>query len=417
MVGKGNSLRSRLLGGDEPVDEQMIEALESRLEESETVVYQLTSPGGLTHERDGETRERGGGDDGTILAATDRKLVFVVDTADSIDIADFSYPDVKEIEESGIVRTNVAITVWWRGTFRFSPRESDTAGDVVEYVSDVSETWQRVVTALKDARQHITPLPEFISDGETIGARQARKAARKKIETATEWASSAREPIQGVVEDRIAEVERDLAHTRAEAYHDRARALSSRGEALADARHYDDAFATLRRSKSHAETALAIAIQQGFEMASTVESRASTIDSQLLRLQELPLDRAERALDRALAVDNPRLAVIAWEQALEHYRDALTAGWGTDASFDGDTDALRMQIEWIVATLVDLRRRLAEHHESAGDKFPAGTGRARTHYEVACDHLAAAEDLASTYSAGEADAIRDYQEWIAGKLT
>jgi len=416
MTRDGGTFRSRLLGSDDQFDERMVEAVESRLDGTESVVDHLTASGPLVHEHGGERTERG---DEAVLAVTDRKLVFVIRSeTERLQTADVPYTDLRTVEEGGgLLRTQVSITVWGRGTFRLRPRETDRVADVVAFVTEASETWQRTVAALQDARQQFVALSDAVEDGDMAAARAAREAVHEKVATARERAGDADDPVLSTIEERAEAVERDLARTRMETRFERAGTLRPRARELADAGAYTGAYATLARARAHVETALAIATEWEFPMADRLRSETDALAERIADLESLPLERAQRALERALSVDDPRRAVAAWEDALAHYRDALAAGWGTDADFDGGTDALRMQIEWLVATVLDVRCRLAQRYESEGDTYHTAGARAVAgdRYETACTHLAAARRLAAQYRAGDVESIREQFGWVAGK--
>jgi hypothetical protein len=99
--------------------------------------------------------------------------------------------------------------------------------------------------------------------------------------------------------------------------------------------------------------------------------------------------------------------VAEWELALDHYRETLAAGWGTDAAFAGATDALRMQIEWVVTNIVRERKRLASSMEADAKRHRVeGNGeRAADCYEAAAAHLTKARRLAAEYDTGDEAAL------------
>ncbi|MFC7132544.1 MULTISPECIES: hypothetical protein [Salinibaculum] len=418
MAQRTGILRSRLLGGNQPTDGKMVEALESRLAEDEPVVHQLASTGALVHEQDDETRQRGGSDGGTLLAATDRKLVFVIDTKSGRETADIPYTDVKRIErEDGILSTTVVLTVWGRGTFRLKPTSADGVDDLVGDVTALSRTWQLVVAALQDARQHISLLEERVERGEMDDAEESRQSAREHIETATGRIDVDDTAVRQTLQQRVRTVRTELRRTVSRARMSRGRDLVEEADGLADRRAYDAAHRCLRQAREHFERALDVAIEEDFETADDLRADLDDLADRERTLQGRPLERAEAARERAQAAAGPAEEAIAWEEALAHYRDALEAGWGTDATFDGDTDALRMQIEWVVANLVDARMAIAEALEWNGDRCRdrAQSERARTRYAVAREHLAVARRLAAQYHTGDVATLDERAARLCGK--
>lgn len=411
MAHNAGTLRSRLLGEDRPTKQRMVAALASRLEESEDVEYQLTSAGGLTHEEDsGETYKKGGGDGGTLLAVTDRKLVFVVDTRSGLETADVPYTDLKDISaDRGILKTTLSVRVWACGTYSFEPNEGETADRVAEFATNGGRTWQRVVAALQDARQHISTVASYVADGDMAAAREARESARSNLETAQTRIGEAQRWFRAPLEERAERVEAELTRTWMEARFERGRTLLEVARERTASDRYDQAAAAFQGAREHLERALTIAIEDGFALASDIQTTLSELRDHLDTLRARPLTFAERSRAQAQMADSAELAIVAWEEALDHYRDALEAAWGTGVDFDGDADALRMQIEWVVANVVSERERLAADLESEGDNHrQAGNyDQASDRYEAAAEQVAMARRLARQYRTGDAGTLTD----------
>lgn len=415
MTHSGGSLRSRLLGGDQPVDDRLVEGLESRLEGTESVEYRLTSGSAVSHEHGEDTHRMGEG--GALLGVTDRKLVIVFDTGSEIEAVDLPYTDLKNIEKSGLLWTKLSITVWGQGTYRFRTRQSGTAGDAVDFVSGVTGIWQRAVAALQDARQHISELSAQFEAGEMDAVAESRGTILDHINTARQQAERAPQPVERAIDERVASVERELARARMEGRLHYGRSLGETARELADARRYDEAYETLERARSHVGTALRIALEWNLPEADRIRSARDALSEQLWDLGAQPLQRADEALERARAAETTHTALHRWEHALDCYRDALTAGWGTGV-FEGDTDALRMQIEWLVGRVVGLRCRLADRYESERDAYRAEGAEAVAldRCETAWFHLDSAERLARQYLAGDAGAIRERKRQLAAEF-
>jgi hypothetical protein len=181
---------------------------------------------------------------------------------------------------------------------------------------------------------------------------------------------------------------------------------------------FKDAHARLRRAREHFDQALTVAEHNRFDAASDIRSDCEALADRIATLEARPLDLAERARERAQAASSTQDAVDHWESALAYYRTALEAGWGVDADFDGGTDALRMQIEWVVATIVGLHRSRAEELVASGDEVAwTDSDTATDRYETACDHLRCAHDLAIQYRAGDAEALADWLARLDRKCT
>jgi hypothetical protein len=413
MSQNSKTLRSRLLGQDRPPKQRMVEALESHLDEEETLEYQLTSDGNLTHEDGDDTYEKGGGEGGTLLAVTDRKLVVVVDTRTGLETADVPYTDLKDIEaHSGILSTTLSVTVWGRGTFTFDPDDGDRAERVADFATKGSRAWQRVVAALQDARQHISTIPGYVADADVEAARDARSSARENLTTAQQRINGTPRWFRTPLEARYDRVEAELAERWMDARADRGETLRSTAADRIDASgslEYDATYRTLARGRHHLEAALTVAIEADFSRASEIQASLTALHETVTELEARPLALAEWARQRAQDADTSEAAVSAWEEALDHYRDAMEAGWGTDANFDGDDEGLRMQIEWVVANLLRKRRVVAAGLEAEGDDHAVSGNpdQARDHYGAAADQIAMARRLAAQYRAGNAEALTE----------
>lgn len=410
-----------LFGGGTDTD-QMADALAWRLDDEEQVAYRLTSTDGLECERQGQTHRKGTDGDGTVLAATDRKLVFVVDTGDSVETADIAYTDLKRVErKGGLLSSTLQFSVWGRGKFRCTPTGGDDSSVLVEFVERASETAQRTVAALQDARQHTSQLLEQMADGDETAAFEARDAARSHLRRARSRLDPSPDSVREHLAERVEDAETELERTRLRARLERGKALAEEADHAADQadydREYERAHATLRRAREHLAVARSIAEECGFGLAGAVRAELATLEDRVVTLESQPLELAEAARERAQAATTPERAVVAWETTLEHYRDALTAGWGTPADFDGDTDALRLQIEWVVANVVHHRRQIADALEAEGHELRADgdTAGALDRYEAARDQLAMAQRLAEQYRAGDTATLERERERLRTK--
>lgn len=412
MIDMSGSVLSGLRNSTRRSDRKMVEALDSRLAESERVVSRLSASGALVHEADGETTERGGGDGGVLFVATDRKLVFVLDTPSGRQTADIPYTDLKDASvDSGFLSTTVSVTVWGRGEFRLSPSKASDVEEIVSYITTASEVWQRIVAALQDARQHISVLGSAITDGRTADADTAHESALDCLETARTRASDAPVVLQDALAERTEAVETERQRTRMESRLERGRTLAEQTTPVTETGDYDGTAADVYHAREQFEVALDIAIEEGFDAAPTIQSEIGTMDNRLATLGAQPLARAEQALGRATQATDPETAIERWEQALERYRDTLEAGWGTGVSFDGETDALRYQIEWVVTRILTLRQERAETLADEADELIwTDPETARSRLEESLAHLTDARRLAEQYRAGDAGSLADRVE-------
>jgi tetratricopeptide (TPR) repeat protein len=128
---------------------------------------------------------------------------------------------------------------------------------------------------------------------------------------------------------------------------------------------------------------------------------------------------AHQARERAMATDKHAVAVEHWQDAFEQYRNALTAGWGTDIDF-ADTEQLKERIEETVGDLIGAHRAYAETLEAAGDRALDSAGdteSARTRYRQARNQVDDALGLAREFRSGDPDAMRAFRDRLDEKLT
>ena len=409
MIDMSGSVLSGLRDSSRPTDQKMVEALDSRLADSERVVSRLSASGTLVHEADGETTERGGGDGGVLFVATDRKLVFVLDTPTGRQTADIPYTDVKDATvNSGFLSTSVSVTVWGRGEFTLSPSKAGDVEEIVSYITTASELWQRVVAALQDARQHLSVLDSAIREGRTADADAAHESALDCLETARARASDAPVVLRDAIMERVEAVDLERQRTRMESHIARGRTLAEQTTPVTETGDYDGTAEDVSHARKQFEIALELAIDHGFDAAPTIQDEIATLDDRLATLGTQPLARAEQALTRAQQATDPEEEIERWAQVLEDYRDTLEAGWGTDIDFDGERDALRYQIEWLVARLLTLRKERAERlAEEAKELAETDPDVAHTTLEEARTHLTEAQRLAEQYRAGDPDALAE----------
>ena len=150
-------------------------------------------------------------------------------------------------------------------------------------------------------------------------------------------------------------IERELARTRAEGRLDRVRELHREAGQLVRTEQFAAAVETHRRASADLELAASLIKEWGFDLQARLETERERLADQRALLESRPLEWTEAALARAHEAETRNDAVRAWEHALARYREVLTLGWGTDVDV-GDTDALRLQVEWLVGRVVECRR-------------------------------------------------------------
>jgi len=414
-----SALRSRLFGHTGLVAEEASEVLEGALESEESVEYLLPGAGTLVHEDDGR-EEMTGVADLTLAAATDRRLLFVAipggdGPADASDatVLDVPYTDVKRVDAEGrFLRPTLVVEGWIAGTYRFRTVGGAPLGDTVTYVRRASAGFQRVIAALGDAREQAAAMYEHLEAGRETEVREAEQVAMGKLDLAREWhARLDDEAVAETLENSIEAAEGELYWKSVEGRLARVDALAERVPEQTAAGAYTDAYRSYQRAREHLEKAMVLEIEYDFGRASEIQSKIEQIDLRLDHLRVRPLALAKQAQERALGTETPEVEVRAWQEAFEHYSDALLAGWGTDLEFAGETDALRFQVEWVVSNLVEAHqeraRQLADEAEACHTRGDLDGADER--YDEADEHLAAAERLASEYRSPDSDAVREHR--------
>jgi hypothetical protein len=257
---------------------------------------------------------------------------------------------------------------------------------------------------------------EAIEAGDLETARDRREAAAEKTEKARTYLGRFDIDPPAALQERIAEVQRERARTEIRTRIARAETLITEASHHTQAREYTEAYRSFWYARDHLETAQAVARKGDLSGPAEIQSKLDTIETRLSHLEVRPRALAQQACERARGTDKLAVEIDAWQEAFEQYRDALTAGWGTDIDFSGDKEQLRSQIEAVVGNLIERRQDLAARLEDEGDKHRRGhPDTAREHYDNALDQLEQAHQLAREFRAGDAESIRLERERLGSK--
>lgn len=405
-------------GSDEPTRGDILEAIGPHLTPDEELQHYIPGKAGVVHENSGTVEEiQPAEEGGSFMAVTDRQLVFAVVTESGEVVIDVPLIDVQKAEiESGFLKTTLSITVWNRGTYRFQPAAVDSVEDAVAFLNQASECWGIVDGLLDDLNVTTSALGEHIRKGRTDEAQETLRAANRKLDRAQARIEAA--GLERALVSRVESARTDLHRTRIRALLVRAETLATEAKHQTDAGAYTGAYSRYHRARDHLETALAIAGEYGIEKSPVITAGLWELENRIENLTVQPMALAKQARERATTTDNVDVAVETWKQAFEHYRDALTAGWGVDSDFVGDHDDLRVQIETAVAHLIEARREYAAELEARGDEDREGerVDNARYRYEQALDQLQAAHQLSREFRAGDPERIGEERDRLASKL-
>lgn len=416
MVLGTDKLRARLSRDSShagAASDAVVTALDGRIEADEPVLYRLPGKGDLSQTHDGETRTVTLSSAGeAMVVVTDRRLLFVVADPDDQRVAEVPYLDLKDVNAAdGLLKSRLTVAVWNEGEYSIRTAGGDTLGAAVGYLREVSTCWQQVVAAVEDAAERTEDLGEALEAGELEAARDAREAATAKLDRAAGKLDEFDHEPPAPLVDRVEQARADLAQTQIRGHFARAKTLMTEAQAQTDAGAYTGAFRSYWHARDHLETALSTARKADISKPAAIESKLDTIETRLDHLRVRPTALAQQAVERAEGTDKLDVEVEAWQEAFEHYRDALTAGWGTDIEFAGDTRDIRFQTEVVVANLIDARRRLATQYEEAAD----ATEEPEPLYDDALDQLETARELAGEFRSGDAERIAAHIDRVAAK--
>lgn len=415
-----NALREKLAPGGaagEP-DEAVVDALDGYIDADEQIRYRLPGKGAVVRKEAGQTHETTVPGNGSAAAVvTDRKLLFVVAAAEQSSRIAISYTEIKDVDaKDGLLRSKLTVEVWGAGEYRFKIADSSDLGAAVQYLQESSECWDRVIATLDDVRERTAEMGERIEAGELEAAREQREAATAKLGKAREYLTRFDIDPPTALQTKISEAERERDRTEIRTRIARAETLIAEATHHTETREYTQAYRKFWYARDHLETAQSIARESSVPEPPEIDAKLDTLQTRLSHLEVRPRALAQQACERAEGTDKLPVEVEAWQAAFEHYRDALTAGWGTDIDFSGDVDQLRSQIETVVETLIERRQDLAEQLELAGDKHRRGhPDTARERYDDAIDQLEAALQLAREFRSGDPDAIETERDRLGSK--
>lgn len=419
MTNDGGTLRNLLSGGDtsQELTDAAKRAVEQHLEPDEGLEFEVPGKATVTRESDGETTDLGDGDGGSLLAVTDRQVLLVVYTPDDETVIDAHYTDIRNIElDSSFLKTTLVLDVWDDGSYRFRPRSSDTAEAAVEYVDSVSDAWQFCETLLDELEGQTSTIGSHVEAGRLDQAESVLEDAHVTMAELEE--RNDRAELGDVFAERARRAERELHRTRIHARLSRAKTLVTEAKHQTDATNYTGAYQRYDRARDHLEDALDIAAEHGFDDPPRATAEIEHIESRMKNLEVRPMALAKQATERALGTNHADEEVDAWADALEHYRDALTTGWGTSFDTAGDKEELRTLAEGAVDNLIQAHKNYAAELEMKAeqDAERGNVESARDHYENALDELDAAQDLAREFRSGDPDVIAEQKNWLEWNL-
>jgi hypothetical protein len=377
--------------------------LESYLGAEETPVFACSNAkqGVQRHHEDRNKHERIRPGDGyrAFALATDSRLLFVIgdnegapdgDRMISIPLADVELVD----HSSGMLAGELVVVTSADVRWTFACRGN--VDDMVDYLDVAAMTWTNVESRLDEARKRLVDASQHLESKayddamnvvrDAMAATDAARRHEREFCDSGVHAMAAR--IEGT-EQRIRDVRLDILRGRATHAIDAA-------ERAWRAERYDEAYEAY--TDAHDDYLEILAVREpGFEESEGLRDRLARVERNMTYLERAPVDRAERAHDRADDAETPGERAEALERALDQYRSALALDWGRDIKrFECDTDEIRDRIDSLARDVVAARQREAARHvEAANDHYDAGRDdAARDRYLDGRDALRAMLDTA-----------------------
>ncbi|MFB6087727.1 MAG: hypothetical protein ABEJ85_04335 [Haloarculaceae archaeon] len=405
--------------------------LESYLGEEEIPVFVCKNAkhGVERHHEDRDDSERIRPGDGyrAFALATDSRLLFVIgdsDTTDGDRTISIPLADVELVDHSSGVLAGELVVVT-SADVRWSFACRGNVADVVEYLEAASMAWMNVESRLDDARKHLVDATQRL---ESKAYGDAMDAVRDAMAATDAARRREREFCEGGVHamsDRIEKTKQRIRDVRLDVLRGRATHHIDAGERHWRAERYDEAYEAY--SDAHDDYLEILSVREPtFEESEGLRDRLARVERNMTYLEQAPIDRAERAHERAADAETPAERAEALERALDQYRSALALDWGRDLKrFECDTDEIRERVDALAREVIDARQtEAARHVEAANDHYDAGRyADARERYLDGREALRAMLDVARELVPDAADdvtdridAIEDRIEVIDGRL-
>ena len=405
-------------------DGQLLEGarLGERFEGSETPEVVLTSQKGIKHVRDDETKTVTPGDGCAAVAAVtgERVLLVVGGNSDEQGNPDRSvslpYTEVRSVESSrGVLKSKLTITARTSDRYHFVIGGREELADVERAISRAVTHWVAVDRRLSKAKEHLSTIEDHLEDEKPRAAADAYRRTRELVDETRDIAAEFRSGTHAM-HRRIEQVETRLALTKIRGHKIRAGQHVDTAEDARDRGDFEQAFDAYRSALAQYERGATLSADVDHHGIADFEQRRTEVRQALSQVKTGPLVSAMDACRRAQETDDHVDAVEAWQVALRNCHDALVLVHRHDG-FDGDYDALRWQVEWVVGELLAAHERVIERAERRGDDAvdtdPEGAAEA---YRVARGNAESAAAVAGEFRSGSPATYRAASDRLAEKL-
>jgi hypothetical protein len=397
--------------------------LESRFEGSEEPVFVLTSEKGIKHERDDETKVVTPGEDcAAVAAVTDERVLLVVggnsdDQGNPDRSVSLPYTEVRSVESNrGVLKSRLTVTARTSDRYHFVVGGREEFADVEATVTRAISHWVAVDRRLSKAKEHLSTIDDHLEAEDPRAAADAYRRTRELIGETRDVAAEFRDGTHAM-HRRIEQVETRLTMTQIRGHKVRAGQHVDEAEAARENGEFKRAFEAYRSALEQYDRGQSLAADVDHHGTDEFEERTREVRQALAQIKTGPLVCAMDACAEAQETDDLIDAVEAWQVALRRCHDALVLVHRHDG-FDGDYDALRCQVEWVVGRLLDAHESVVERAEGRGDdaadERPDAAAEA---YRLALGHVESILSVAGEFRSGSRDPYLDTRDRLREKLT
>lgn len=372
---------------------------------------------GIKHEQGGETTVVEPGDDYQAVAAiTDERVLLLVGGNDertglNRDVS-LPYTEIRAVEtKTGMFKSRLTITARTSDTYHFMLSGREDLEEVEAFVEQAIAHWVSVDRRLEKAKDHLSTIESHLESGDPEAAADAYRRTRELLDQAADVAERFKPGTHAMVR-RVEQLETRLTLTEIRGHRTRARQLADQAEKARSENDYQAALDAYTTAQDQYERAADLAEDIEYHELEEIQSELAEISTAVSEMETEPLLGVANACAAAIQADEP--APDAWATAMEVCEETLVLFWQTDR-FDGDPDALRFQMEWLVQNRMNAHERAADLAIARGDtrREDGDEVTAQEAYERARDHVGRARDLAREFRSGSPDRYDDALQKIA----
>jgi len=324
---------------------------------------------------------------------------------DADDVETIPFTTIDDAQSGGLVRRRLTITTD-EETYEITAEGRPDLTDVARFLRRASWSWGRVAPRLETAREGIERLESDLQNSAVDGLERDKHRAKMALSKAQSAASR--------LDIAVDAIEMEIERLRERLLYQRVRWHVLQGEA--DAEAADEKLSVglahaaqplFESAREHFEQALSIARNSETTRSKQIHIRLEEIREKLYDLEVEPVSEAYEAVEQAIAAGEPESAIELWQDAHERYEQSLESA--TDES------AIRYQLAWIDANLVEARRAYARELAADADEHMANGHEqwARQLYMAASDQLLAAGEFANEHEHIDVAPIESQYEELA----